>query len=179
MRISTTSAGIMENTFPHEYLACIFLARVPAFFADKREGLEPPEAQADFEGIYFGWQWRQLPYCVYCSVLMMCYMCFARSLFEEMWAKQCVVWEGEPGLAAEKFSSAELVTTWPRGTSRRKILGVLRSLLAKMRVMNLGGVCIGIMDLDIYIPHMSQLSLSEAFGPEMTIHRRTQICHSK
>lgn len=54
MRISTTSAGIMENTFPHEYLACIFLARVPAFFADKREGLEPPEAQVDFEGIYFG-----------------------------------------------------------------------------------------------------------------------------
>lgn len=93
----------------------------------------------DFEGVCFEWRRRQLLYFVYCSVPIVCYMCFARSLFVDMWAKQCTVWGGESGLAAEKFSSAELVTAWPRGTGRRRILGALRSLLTKMRVMNLGG----------------------------------------
>lgn len=110
---------------------------------------------------------------------IVCYTCFARSLFEEMWAKQHVVWGNKSGLAADKFSSAELVTAWPRDTSRRRILDVLRSLLAKMWVMNLGGVWIRILDLDIYMPHVPQSSPFVALGPEMTIQRRTQICHSK
>lgn len=48
-----------------------------------------------------------------------------------------------------------------------------------MMVMNLGGVWIGIMDLDIYIPHKSQSSPFVALGPETTIQRRIQICQSK
>lgn len=45
--------------------------------------------------------------------------------------------------------------------------------------MNLGRVWIRILDLYIYISQGSQSSPFVALDPEMTIQRRTQICHSK
>lgn len=45
--------------------------------------------------------------------------------------------------------------------------------------MNLGLVWIRILDLDIYLSQGSQSFPFVALGPEMTIRRRTQICHSK
>jgi len=45
--------------------------------------------------------------------------------------------------------------------------------------MDLGGVWIGILDLDIHIPHESQSSPFVALGPEMAIQRSIQICHRK